>query len=169
MIEKWKTISNIKESFHEECTAIIRYLIYADIADNEGEVESAELFRKMARNEMEHAKLWCKEFEDFSGDTLANLRLAASKENEEWKETYPQKAQVARGEEFYEIATLFERVASIECDHERKFLEQAMIVEHGGEAFVEVAEVEKHYCLFCGYSTTEELSICPVCGGEESF
>lgn len=168
-MEQAKTLENVKEAFQDECTAIIRYLIYADIADNEGQIEAAELFRKMARNEMEHAKLWCKNLEDFSKDTLTNLKIAAGNENKEWKEIYPQHSKCAMEEGHHEISTLFERVASIECDHERKFLEQAMIIENGGSAFVEEKEAMKHYCLFCGYGTEEILEVCPVCGGVDCF
>ncbi len=164
-----RTFENVKEAFQQECTAIIRYLIYADIADNEGKIEAAELFRKMANNEIEHAKLWCKNLEDFSKDTVSNLKIAAGNENQEWKEMYPQNSKVAAEEGFHEIATLFERVASIECDHERKFLEQAMMIENGGRDFVEEEKAEKRYCLFCGYGTEEVLEVCPVCGGVDSF
>lgn len=168
-MKEGKTLAIVKESFNQECTAIIRYMIYADIAENEGDAESAELFKKMARNEMEHAKLWCKELEDFSKDTITNLKISASNENGEWKGIYPRNAQIAKEEGYDEIATLFERVASIECDHERKFLEHAMALENGGAAFLEDNTCEKHYCIFCGYSTTKVLDVCPLCGGVDSF
>lgn len=160
---------DIKESFEEECTAIIRYMIYADIAESENEKEAAELFRKMATNEIEHAKIWCKQLEDFSKDTIANLQASAMNENTEWKSTYPQKAQNARNEGYEEIAVLFERVASIECDHERKFLEQAMAVGNGIQVLPDKLDAVQHYCIFCGHSAAKKLEICPVCGGVDSF
>lgn len=167
--ENVKTFGNVKDAFQQECTAIIRYLIYAEIAETEGKLEEAELFRKMANNEIEHAKLWCKNLEDFSKDTLSNLKIAAGNENREWKEVYPQNSTVAAEEGFHEIATLFERVASIECDHERKFLEQAMMIENGGRDFLEEEKTVKYYCLFCGYGTEDALDVCPVCGGVDAF
>lgn len=168
-MEKTRTLTNVQEAFDEECTAIIRYMIYADIAENEGDLESAELFKKMARNEIEHAKLWCKELEEFSGDTLSNLKASAANENSEWKNHYPQKSHIASQEGFHEISMLFERVSSIECDHERKFLERAMAIENGEVTLVEVNQVMKHYCLYCGYSTEAVINVCPVCGGVDSF
>lgn len=168
-MDKVKTVDNVREAFQQECTSIIRYLIYADIAENDGETDAAELFRKMARNEMEHAKLWCKELEEFSKDTLTNLKISAGSENTEWKEIYPQNSRIAREEGFHEISVLFERISSIECDHERKFLEQVMVMENGGKDFVEDADAQQRYCLFCGYSTDQVLGICPVCGGVDSF
>ncbi len=162
------TLDNIQKSFNGESRAIVRYYIYADIARKEGRDEDAELFLKMARNEIEHAKIWYQYIEEIENDTGKNLRISAGNENNEWKEMYPEHAKVAKEEGFLEIATLFERVASIECDHERRFLEQSLAnMEESDDS--QITNQQQYYCIFCGYASTELLGVCPVCGGEDAF
>ncbi|MFI3200055.1 MAG: rubrerythrin family protein [Eubacteriales bacterium] len=165
------TIENIRKSFSGECEAIVRYHIFADIAKTEGRLEDANLFLGMAKNEMEHAKIWYKYLQEQIGDTAANLLESAGNENDEWKEMYPQFAREAKKEGFEEIATLFERIASIECSHERKFLERSMETtqEEGKEEKVVPNKKENYYCIFCGFASKESLSICPVCNAEQAF
>ncbi|MFI3176003.1 MAG: rubrerythrin family protein [Eubacteriales bacterium] len=167
-LEGSHTLDNIQKSFEGESRAIVRYYIYADIARKEGREEDEELFLKMARNEIEHAKIWYQYMEDMKGDTTTNLRISAGNENAEWKDMYPEFAQAAKEEGFLEIATLFERVSSIECDHERRFLEQSLTTLENASQTVHTNEVQ-HYCIFCGYASYETLSVCPVCGGEDAF
>lgn len=164
------TIENIKKSFAGECEAIVRYHIFADIAKSEGRIEDGELFLSMAANEIEHAKVWYKYLQDLDGDTASNLIESAGNENDEWKELYPKFAKEAKKEGFDEIATLFERIASIECSHERKFLERSLVVDQEEVSKeVETLSKDSYYCIFCGYVAKGKLSVCPVCNAEHAF
>lgn len=163
---------NIEKSLETESLALLKYLIYADIAREEGHEEIAVLFEKMAQNEREHAKIWYKLLHDGCGNTEENLKSAASGENYEWKNTYPDYAQQARKEGFDTIAVLFERIASIESDHERRFFEAYdRLINHekpiiGADAAPAVTE---YYCLFCGQSADSLLPVCPTCNARDSF
>lgn len=168
-LEGTKSLENIKAAFQGECTAIIRYLVFADIARNEGKFEDEDFFKKMAGNEMEHAKVWYKQFAEIPGDTIENLKNSAENENDEWKDMYPSFARTAKSEELLEISTLFERIASIECDHERKFMERVMMSENNEFEKKENQSTGKHYCLYCGFETENSMKMCPVCGGQDCF
>ncbi len=167
-IRDTNTWKNIKTSLEGESQAIVRYLLCADIAKKEQREEDARLFQKMAQNEMEHAKLWCRYIDKEIGTTMENLLRAASNENEEWKNMYPQFAREAKKEGLNEIALLFERIASIECDHERKFLEQS-IKNSQGSTRIKEKDTKNYTCLLCGYCASEKLEICPVCDGQDTF
>ncbi len=172
MEKNTKTYQNIEESLANEAKAIIGYLVYADIALAEGNQEVADFFKKMAKNEMEHAKTWFKYIHDISGDTVTNLNQAASNENEEWKTSYPEAAMQAKEEGFDDVAAMFERISSIECDHERRFVEMILAQEENNQ--VEEQDPteegkEQHFCIFCGFPAKEAMEICPVCGALDSF
>ncbi len=165
-----KSFQNVQTSFVNEATAIIGYLIYADIALAEGKNEAAELFKRMAKNETEHAKAWFKYLHDKPGDTLANLHHAAETENSEWKISYPQAAQKAQEEGFWELAALFERISSIECDHDRRFMEMLLAEGESVKKPATPAHKEtKCVCLFCGYPSDTIQEACPVCNALGSF
>ncbi len=157
----------IKEAFDGESKAIISYYIYADIARSEGRPSAAELFERMAKNEIEHAKVWHHYLYDIPGDTTQNLIAAANGENYEWKEMYPTFAQKAREMGMHEIADKFERIASIECEHERRFVEEDLLKAEKEQN--QITQNGKFICLFCGFPADTQLGVCPVCGGSDCF
>ncbi len=163
-----ETYKNIKDSFLNEAKAIISYIIYADIAKEEGKENVAELFEKMAQNEIKHAKTWFKYIYDTNKTTAENLVIAADTENSEWKTSYPEAAKKAQEEGFSEIASMFERIASIECDHERRFVEMLLSEGHDKKSET-VLEENTHFCLFCGFPAASAMGVCPVCGASDAF
>lgn len=162
------TRKHIKTALDVESIAIIRYFIYADMARKEGRVEIANLFEKMAKNEIEHAKVWFKHLYHVETDGKKHLEESAHNENSEWKNMYPQFAKEAKAEGFLEIAALFERISSIECDHERRFLEQILMKETATKEHKQET-AQKYFCIFCGFGAEEQLCICPFCEAENSF
>ncbi len=157
----------IKEAFEGETKAIISYYRYADVARNEGRPSAAELFERMAKNEIEHAKVWHAYLYEEPGDTSKNLIDAANGENYEWKEMYPRFAQKAREMGMYDVADKFERIASIECEHERRFVEENMAKEEIAKE--QLQQGDKYMCLFCGFATDVKPDVCPVCDGSDCF
>ncbi len=177
-IKNTKTAKNIRTAFSCESEAIVRYMFYAEIARRNGNIKAAELFDLMSKNEFNHAKVWFSLMCDsLTQSTTAHLREAAFNENDEWKTIYPECAITAREEGLEEIAELFERISSIEADHERRFIE-LLISEEKDTAEVEKLEEikkqdcedgSKYCCMFCGFPTNDELEKCPFCGAESSF
>ncbi len=110
-LEGTKTQANLMAAFAGESEARNKYTYYASKAKKDGFVQISQLFTETANNEKEHAKIWFKLLHNGSvPDTATNLQDAATGENYEWTEMYPQFAREAREEGFEEIARLFEAV-----------------------------------------------------------
>lgn len=103
------------------------------------------------------------------GDTTANLKAAAEGENYEWTDMYPEFARVAREEGFDAIATMFERVAEVEKEHEERYKKLLANVE-GGKVFIR-EDVVMWQCTNCGAIVIgkEAPELCPVCAHPKAF
>lgn len=165
---------NVLEAFAAESQAISRYSYFAEQARKLGNEGIAQLFETMARNEREHARQWFRLMgEEMGGEIGDCLRLCAEKENGEWKSFYPRFAEDAREEGFEMLAVLFEKVAAIENDHEKRFLEAYAATAAGGVGTVikrpEDSSPVRYRCASCGDVEDTPLPICPVCNAEGSF
>ena len=163
-----RTEQNLLTAFAGESQARNKYDYYASAAKKEGYEQIAALFAETALNEKEHAKLWLRALDGFKsgnqdGDTLANLKAAASGEHYEWTDMYKEFAMVAREEGFEALAVQFENVAKVEYEHEKRYLKLAERLENE-EVFVE-GEPSKWHCRNCGfiYEGTEAPAVCPAC------
>lgn len=174
-----KTAENLMKSFAGESQARMRYNYYASVARKEGFRQIEEIFNETAANEKEHAKLFMKQLiknglnenaiEITAGypvayaSTIKNLEFAASGENEEWTDLYPNFAKVAEEEGFSEVAKTFKLVALVEKRHEeryRKLLENVKnhsVFKKSGKVFWK--------CRNCGHivESIEAPEVCPVC------
>ncbi|NLW48630.1 MAG: rubrerythrin family protein [Firmicutes bacterium] len=170
-----RTEKNILTAFAGESQARNRYTFYAGAAKKEGLVQIADIFEETANQEKEHAKRLFKFLEGGEvevkaafpagviGTTSENLNEAASGENFEWNEMYPDYAKVAREEGFEEIAKVFEAIAVAEKQHEKRFaalksnLDSGMVFKRG--------EKVVWRCRNCGYlhEGTEAPDVCPAC------
>lgn len=168
-----KSEKNIKAALMGESLARNKYTYYAIQARSEGNNEIADLFEKMAKNEMTHAKIWFTMLNGGLGTVEGNLTDAATGENSEWTGMYPQFAQVAREEGLEELAQMFEKVASIEKDHERTFLKALINTKKKNQPEMpdakETATVPGYQCMFCGAKFEHRPDVCPVCSAIGSF
>lgn len=176
-----ETEKNVRTALLGESLARNKYTFYAERARKEGNQDLASLFERMATNESTHAKIWFTTlFGEIKGN-LENLKDAASGEFDEWSDMYPNFAAVARKEGFDQIADMFERVASIEKDHEKQFMEATAklmrnpknTAENPGQAVApeeeQVAKKTGYRCIFCGGFVKEKLNSCPVCKAIGSY
>ena len=129
-----RTEQNLHAAFAGESEARNKYTFFASVAKKEGYNQISAIFEETAANEKEHAKMWFKLLQGI-GDTKANLEAAAGGENYEWTQMYPEFARVAREEGFDAIATMFERVAEVEKEHEERYKKLLANVE-GGKVFI---------------------------------
>lgn len=164
---------NVKAALMGESFARNKYTFFAAAAKAEGHNEIAELFEKMALNESTHAKLLYTTLYGQLPDSLANLKDAASGENEEWTNMYPSFAKIAEEEGLPELAKLFQNIAKIEQDHERRFLEAMLHLMQKGKKTEEKPEpkqkVRGYRCMFCGAVFEERPDVCSVCQAIGSF
>ena len=128
------TEQNLLKAFAGESQARSRYTFFASVAKKEGYEQIAGVFMETAEQEREHAKRFFKFLE--GGDatitasypagkistTQDNLLAAAMGEKEEWDVLYPDFSKVADEEGFPEIAEAFRQIATVESEHERRYL-----------------------------------------------
>lgn len=165
-----KTLENLKTAFIGESQARNKYTFYGEIARKEGYQQIGDIFDMTAHNERAHAELWLSLMsEGIPATTQKALENAAGGEHYEWTEMYADFAKTARQEGFDNIANLFDMVASVEKDHEARylcFLEQL----NSGKVFTADGEVV-WVCRNCGYLHTgkEAPKMCPVCKKPQAY
>lgn len=174
-IKGTETEKNLLKSFAGESQARTRYTYFASIAKKEGYVQIADVFEETANQEKEHAKRFFKFLEGGEleitatfpagkmGTTVENLLAAATGENEEHEDVYPQFAAIAAEEGFGEIAAAWNAIAVAEKQHEKRFRDLLANIETG-RVFKRDQEVTWR-CRNCGYLHTGNAAIdlCPAC------
>lgn len=170
------TEQNLLKAFAGESQARNRYTFFASIARKEGYEQIAAVFTETAEQEKEHAKRFFKLMEGGHatihdatypsgriGTTAENLLSAAQGEKEEWDTLYPTFAQIADDEGFPEIADCFRKVASVEIEHESRYLKLLSRLTDG-DFFHRDREIWWQ-CRNCGYicKATDAPAICPTC------
>ncbi|MEE3349088.1 MAG: rubrerythrin family protein [Candidatus Gastranaerophilaceae bacterium] len=163
-----KTEQNLLAAFAGESQARNKYTYFASKAKKDGYVQISKLFEDTANNEKEHAKIWFKLLNGI-GSTEENLQEAANGENFEWTSMYPEFAKTAREEGFEKIAILFEKVAAIEKEHEKRYkkllsnIKDGIVFSTDGDTIWE--------CLNCGHIVIGKKApeICPVCDHPQSY
>ena len=165
-----KTEANLQAAFAGESQATNKYTYFASKAKKDGYVQIAAIFEETANNEREHAKMWYKLLNggQISG-TMDNLRMAAEGENYEWTDMYAEFAKTAREEGFDEIARLFDGVAAIEKEHEKRYLKLLANVK-GDLVFSKEGDVVWQ-CANCGHICVGKKApeVCPVCAHPQSY
>jgi rubrerythrin len=174
-----KTEHNLLGAFAGESQARNRYDMYAVVAEKEGLVQIANLFRETAHNEMWHARRFFSflpggmaeitaGYPSDIGTTVENLAFSAAGENEEHTVIYPGMAEVAEQEGYPEVAKQFREVAKVEMMHEKRYLklkenvEQGIVFKRDGKLFWK--------CLECGavYEATQAPLRCPCCDNPQA-
>ena len=165
-----KTEANLQAAFAGESQTRNNYTYYASKAKKDGFVQIANLFEETANNEKEHAKIWFKLLH--GGDvpsTDVNLEDAAAGENYEWTDMYATFAKEAKEEGFDHIAFLFEKVAEIEKEHEKRYL---ALLKNVKEKLVFSRDEECIWqCSNCGHIVIGKKApeICPVCAHPKAY
>ena len=176
-----RTERNLLTAFAGESQARNRYSYFASQAKKEGYVQIAAIFEETANQEKEHAKRLFKFLQGGEveitasfpagviGSTLENLKAAASGENYEHSQMYPEFAKIAREEGFTEIADVFEAIAVAERYHEKRFRDLAANIE-AGRVFKRETKV-RWRCRNCGYvhEGEEAPETCPACAHPQAY
>ncbi len=164
-----KTEMNLLAAFAGESQASIKYSYYAAKAREDGYEQYGAIFDETAHNEKEHAEIWFKKINDGMPDTVRNLNDAIAGEHYEWSEMYKGFAETARSEGFDEIAFLFESVAKIENEHEKRF---AKLLQNVNDNTVfEADENTVWICRNCGhiYKGKTPPYVCPTCSKPQAY
>lgn len=158
-----KTKKNLETAFAGESMARNKYDYFASVARKAGYVQIANIFEETALNEKEHAKLWAKQLELISEDTIKNLLAAVTGETYEYTEMYQQMADDAEAEGNAALAVSFRNVAKAEKAHAARY-QKLMENMEKNEVFKK-PEVKRWKCNNCGYihEGTEAPDKCPAC------
>ena len=165
-----KTEKNLMEAFAGESQARNKYTYFASRAKKDGYEQIAAFFEETAGNEKEHAKIW---FKLLCGgevpSTADNLKAAAAGEHGEWTSMYKRMAKEAQEEGFKDIALLFESVAKIEKEHEKRYLKLLKNVEE--KSVFAKKKKSVWICRNCGHIVDSEKAPakCPVCAHPQSY
>jgi rubrerythrin len=152
-----KTAENLEHALAGESQACIRYLAFAEKADQEGYPGVARLFRALAKAEMFHALSHLRAMGVVQG-TMENLKAGLEGETYEFKNMYPPMVQDAVSENETEARYSLEYAMSIEMIH-AKFFKQAIDNPHANEDTV------YYVCPVCGNTVKDKApSKCPYCG-----
>lgn len=170
-----KTEQNLLKSFAGESQARNRYTYFAGVARKEGYVQIADIFEETANQEKEHAKRFFSFLEGGDleitacfpagrvGTTAENLRAAATGEQEEYSDLYPQFATIAKEEGFPAIASVWNFIGVAEKQHEKRFRDLLANLEKD-RVFARDEETTWR-CRNCGYLHTAKGApdACPAC------
>ena len=176
-----RTEQNLLKSFAGESQARTRYTFFSSVAKKEGYEQIAGVFMETAEQEKEHAKRFFKFLEGGDleitatypagkiGTTAENLLAAARGESEEWDMLYPEFAKVADEEGFPEIAAAFRAIATVEAEHERRYLKLLSRLTDGN-FFKRDGEIWWQ-CRNCGFIVKAEEAplLCPACKHPQAY
>ena len=168
-------------AFAGESQARNRYTYFASQARKEGYEQIAGIFEETANQEKEHAK---REFKFLKGgeveitalfpagvigNTIENLKEAASGEHYETTEMYPEFAKVAEKEGFNEIAKVFRSIAVAEKRHEQRYI--ALANNIADSVVFKRKKSVRWVCRNCGYvhEGPEAPDSCPACAHPQSY
>lgn len=174
------TEKNLQIAFVNESQARNKYTFFASTAKKEGFEQISKIFLDTANNEKEHAEIFYEYLEgndvnvDFVfssgwGNTLENLKMAASGEHFEWSELYKRFAKVAQEEGFDDISKSFLCVSEVEKHHDERYSKLIRNIEEM-LVFSREEEVDWH-CSNCGYilHAKKAPEICPCCKHAKAY
>lgn len=154
------TDKNLRDAFAGESQAHMRYLVFADKADQEGKPNVARLFRAIAYAEQVHATNHLKTLGDL-GATEDNLQAAIDGENFEVEEMYPAYDAVAKLQEEKGAVRSVHYAIEAEKIHSAMYTQARQTVKAGKD--IDIGEL--YICPVCGYTHEDEPpDACPVCG-----
>lgn len=167
-----KTLENLQAAYNGESNAHVRYLAFADRADQEQFGEVASLFRAAAKAEEVHAANHAAVIRNLGGtpqakiDTPAvksteeNLQAAIKGETYERDTMYPEFLNQARAEGLRDAVQTLNYAKTAEAEHAKLYSKAlndlaALKGSKSRDFFV---------CSVCGYTTAQiDFSKCPSC------
>lgn len=157
---KKMTEQNLTAAFAGESQAHMRYVIFADKAEEEGHPNVARLFRAIAFAERVHARNHCDVLGNIRG-SAGNLQVAIDGETYEANEMYPAFKAVAelQGEKGAQRST--DWALQAEKVHAGMYQRAKQAVERKED--VDIGKIQ--VCELCGYTVDgKPPERCPLCG-----
>jgi len=154
------TQANLEAAFAGESQAHMKYLIFADKAEQEGFANVARLFRAISFAEQVHATNHLKALGNV-GVTADNLQTAIGGETYEVEEMYPAFVAVSELQDEKAAARSEKWALEAERVHAGMYEQARQAVLAGRD--VQVGEI--YICSVCGWTGEgEPPERCPICG-----
>lgn len=154
------TKDNLRSAFSGESQAHMKYLIFADKAEEEGFKNIARLFRAIAYAERVHATNHLNALNG-SNLTIDNLDIAIEGENYEVQEMYPAYKAVAELQDEKKAVKSMHYALEAEKIHSALYSEAKDAVKGGSD--LDLGEI--HICPVCGHTVVGKApDRCPICG-----
>lgn len=168
------TADFLRSAYGGESMAHMRYLIWGDIAKQEGMPNISRLFNAIAYAEWAHADNHFRELgkegggsavtagaEFGVGKTAENLQGAIDGEQHEVDQMYPVYLETARFQKEKGAERAFHFALEAEKIHVKLFQQAQEVAKQGKD--MELGTV--YICPVCGYTVVDDVpDICPVCG-----
>lgn len=182
-LQETKTLINLARSFSGEAQACLRYQFTAELALNQGYKILSDEIKKIAKNEVKHAKVFFNFLLDsgeyrnitytagfpYYGEGIqGGLSSAIKSENDE-ADIYERFADEAEEENLTEIADKFRMIAKIERRHADVFA--YLTDSYAKDTLYKQAKPVMWECSECGHIETsvEGWNVCPVCNATQGF
>ncbi len=160
---KKMTQANLKAAFAGESQAHMKYLIFAQKAEEEGKPNIARLFRAISLAEQVHATNHLKALGELS-DTLENLDVAIEGETFEVEEMYPAYDAVAKLQEEKAAQRSIGYAVSAEKVHAGLYAKAKQAVQSGKD--LEIGKIA--ICQVCGWTVEGNApDRCPLCNASK--
>lgn len=154
------TKENLKSAFSGESQAHMKYIIFADKAEEEGFKEIARLFRAIAFAERVHASNHLNALNGINL-TVDNLDVAIAGETYEVNEMYPSYKAVAEMQDEQRAIKSMHYALEAEKIHATLYSESKDAVKSGKD--LEIGEI--NICPVCGHTVVGKApERCPICG-----
>ena len=154
------TQANLEAAFAGESQAHMKYLAFADKAEQEGLPNVARLFRAIAMAERIHATNHLKTL-GHVGKTAENLQAAIDGETFEVDQMYPAYIAVAEAQEEKRARRSMDWAMEAEKVHAEMYQQARKAVLAGNDA--EVGDI--YVCDACGWTVEgHPPDKCPICG-----
>ncbi len=161
---KKMTGENLKSAFAGESQAHLKYLAFAEKAQQENLPNVARLFKANSFAEQVHAVNHLKTLSGV-GKTADNLAAAIGGETFEFEEMYDAYKAVAERQNEKAALMMFYRAESAERVHAELYKKAKETVDKGRD--LEAFPI--HVCTVCGFTMEGQIpDQCPVCGAAKS-
>ena len=176
-VQNAMTSDFLRHAYGGESMAHMRYLIWANVADDENMPNIGRLFRAIAYAEYAHADNHFKELGEQSGDytvpagavfgvgkTAENLQGAIDGELHEIEQMYPVYLETAKFQNEKGAQKAFHYALEAEKIHAKLFKEAQDYAKRGED--MDLGPV--YVCNVCGHTAAEHLpDQCPICGAKK--
>jgi len=152
----------LETAFAGESQAHMRYLIFADKAEKDGQPNLARLFRAIAYAEQVHATNHFRELGNIQGAT-ENLQACIDGENFEVDEMYPVYQNAAEFQQEKGAVRSAHFALEAEKIHAVMYADAQEKTQGGGDIVIGTVSI----CPICGYTVEGEVpEFCPGCGAK---